>query len=299
MAMDRFDDLEAFLAIVDLGSQTAAARRLGRSLQAVGRSLAALEASVGVELVRRTTRRSGPTEAGLAFYRRLKPAMTEIAAARLEAANRRDEPAGRLRIAAPVLFAPAHVVPAAAELMAHHPALEIELRVSDRPLDLVEEGIDVAVRIRELPDSALKARKVGELRLVVVGAPGYFARHGRPRHPDELADHQCVLRTADGEGASWPFRVGGRRRTVAVRGRFRTDGTAAIHAAVAEGLGLGFTPLWQIRDLVDRGAVEIVLAEYEADRLPVHAVWPSSKLVPAATRAFVDLLAARLKHARL
>ncbi len=189
------EDIEAFLAVVEAGGQTAAAHRLGRSLSAVNRSLTALERSVGVELVRRTTRRSFATEADLAFYRRVKPAYTEISEARLEATNRRVEPAGLLRIAAPVQFAAAYVVPAIADFMQRYRRIEVDMKASDRPVEVVGEGFDLAVRIRELSDSSLKARRLGELRTVVYGAPDYFARHGRPNRPDDLMHHQCVLRS--------------------------------------------------------------------------------------------------------
>jgi len=138
------EDIEAFLAIVEAGSQTAAARRLGRSLQSVNRSLASLERSVGVELVRRTTRQSLPTEAGLAFYRRVRPAFAEISEARLEAANRRVEPSGLLRIASPVMFGSTYVVPAVAEFLARYPQIEADLKLSDRPVDVVGDGFDLA-----------------------------------------------------------------------------------------------------------------------------------------------------------
>lgn len=297
--MDRLDDIEAFIAIVEKGSQTAAARHLRRSLQSIGRSLAALERSAGVELLRRTTRQSHPTEAGLAFYRRVKPALTEINEARREAANQRAEPSGLLRIGAPVLFASTYIAPVICDFMARYPAIEIDLRASDQPADLFEAGLDLAVRIRHMPDSQMRARRLGELRTVVFGAPAYFARYGRPRHPADLAQHQCVARLTDQEATTWPFRIGGRSKTVHVRGRFRTDSTTAIHAVVARGLGIGFTPLWQIRGMVDQGAVEVILEEFEAARIPIHAVWPPSKIPLAKTRLFADFLAARLKHERL
>ena len=161
MTMDRLDDIEAFLAVVEKGSLTAAARHLGRSLQSISRSLSTLERSVAVDLVRRTMRQSHPTEAGLAFYRRVKPALTEIGDARREAASQQAELAGLLRVGGPVLFAAAHIVPVIAELVARHPRLEIELKSSDREVDLVAERLDIAVRIREMRDSTLKARRLG------------------------------------------------------------------------------------------------------------------------------------------
>jgi DNA-binding transcriptional LysR family regulator len=296
--MERLEDLEAFLAIVETGGQTAAARHLRRSLQSISRSLMSLERSLGVDLVQRTTRQSSQTEAGLAFYRRIKPALTEINDAKLEVANKRSEPAGLLRVGAPILFAPAFVVPAICDFMERYPKVEVELKLSDRKVDLVEEGLDVVVRIRDLPDSGLKARRLGELRAVVFGSPAYFAEHGRPEHPDELMHHQCVLRFDDGV-EKWPFRIGGRRKTIGVKGRFRTNSAAASHVAVARGLGIGLAPLWQVRSLLEQGVVEVILKDFEAPKIPIYAVLPATKTTLAKTRLFTDLLAARLKRESL
>ncbi|QCI69283.1 LysR family transcriptional regulator [Phreatobacter stygius] len=297
--MDKIDDLEAFLAVVEAGSLTAAARRLGRSLQAVSRSLATLEQSIGVELIRRTTRQSHPTDAGLAFHRRVKPAFDEIVGARLEAASRSAEPSGHLTIGAPVLFGPAQLVPIIARFMERHPRIEISLKLSDRFADLQDDNLDLAVRIGELPDTDLMAKRLGALRRVVFGAPSYFARQGRPDHPDALAGHCCIVRTAGADADTWPFLIDGRHRAVKVTGRFRADSTAATYQAVALGLGIGFTPLWQIRDLVDQGVVDIVLEAFEPPRAPIHVVWPASRLPLAKSRLFIDFLAAELKAERL
>jgi len=226
----------------------------------------------------------------------VKPALAEIEEARLEAAEQRIRPSGLLRVGAPVAFAAAHVVPAARAFMERHPQVEVELRASDGPVDLLEQGLDLAVRIRELPDSGMRALKLGELRVVVFGAPAYFARHGCPLRPEGLARHQCIVRLTEADNETWMFRIDGRRRPVRVSGRFRADSTPAIHTAVAEGLGLGLSPLWQIRGLVDRGIVEVVLEPFEAMRLPIHAVWPSSRLPMAKARLFAEALAARLRR---
>lgn len=297
--MDRLEDFAAFVAVVDRGSLTGAARQLGRSLQSVSRSLAALEREIGVELVQRTTRRSNPTEAGLAFYRRLKPALGEIAEAKLDAANRRAEPTGLLRVSASTTFGPLYVVPAIAAFLDRHPSLEAELELSDAYLDLVEGGFDLAVRIGEMPPSTLKARQLARSRRVVFAAPSYFARHGRPKRPEELREHRCILRTAARESDAWPFTIDGRTRTIKVSGRFRASGAAAANEGAVRGLGIANAPLWQVRALVDQGLVEIVLARFEPPPVPIHVVWPATRLQPAKTRLFVDLLAARLKTERL
>jgi len=297
--VDRIAHYQAFVAVVEKGSLTAAARGLGRSLQSVSRSLAAVERELGVELVRRTTRRSTPTDAGLALYRRLSAALSEIDAAKEETANRRWEASGLLRVTSSTAFAPLYVVPAAGAFLSAHPKVAIELGVSDRYVDLVSEGFDLAVRIGELPDSTLKARRLGDLRRVVFAAPDYFEKHGRPRRPHELVNHQCIVRTAAREGNAWPFLVNGRVRTVRVAGRFRTSSAVAANAAAAQAVGIGNAPLWQVRPLVDRGAVELALTRFEPPPVPVHAVWPATKVLAAKTQLFIELLAAQLKAARL
>lgn len=297
--MDRIDDLEAFVAIVDEGSLTAAGRRLARSLQSISRSLAALESSIGVELVQRTTRVSQPTEAGRVFYDRVKPALLELREAKLEVANRRAEPSGLLRVGASVLFGPTYLVPVITSFMERYPQIEVELKLSDLFVDLAEERLDLAVRIGHLPDSNLKARRLGELRRVFFGSPEYLSRHGRPRHPDDLPHHQCVIRSTGHQSDTWPVLVDGEVRTVRVRGRFRANDAATTYAAVAEGLGIGFTPLWQIRNLVDKGKVELVLVPFEPPTVPIHAVWLPSKLPLARTRLFINFLAEQLECDRL
>lgn len=292
--MDRLEDYEAFLAIVEYGSLTTAARRLDRSLQSVSRSLATLEASVGVELVHRTTRRSTPSEAGMTFYERIKPAIEELEQAKLEAANRRIRPSGILRLGAPVLFGPEFLMPIVARYMHRYPEVEVDLLLSDAFVDLAAENIDLVVRIGELPDSNLRARRLGKLRRVVFGAPAYLDRHGRPRHPSDLANHHCILRTVGQRFGEWMFEIDGKPRAVKVTGPLRVDSMISIYAAVSQGLGLGYSPLWQIRRLVDEGQVEIVLESFESVPVPIHALWKEGRSMSAKVRAFLDMLAADL-----
>jgi DNA-binding transcriptional LysR family regulator len=297
--MNRIEDYQAFTTIIEKRSLTAAARHLGRSLQSVSRSLAALEHEVGVELIRRTTRRSNPTDAGLAFHRRLSAALAEIEAAKLETSNRRAEATGLLRIAGSTGFSPLYIVPALPEFLAAHPGVEVELELSDRFIDIIGEGYDLAIRIGELPDSALKARRLANSRRVVFAAPGYLAKHGRPRSPEDLARHQCIVRTASRVGNAWPFKVNGRVKTVKVAGRLRTSGAAAANMAAALGLGIAFGPLWQVKSLIDRGDVELILSRFEPPTIPINAVWPATKVLPARTQLFVEFLAARLQRQQL
>lgn len=297
--MERISDLQAFVAVVEHGGVTAAARHLGRSVQAVSRSLAAVERSVGVELVRRTTRNSRPTPAGAELYRRVASALGEIEEAAAEASGARDNAIGTLKISASTRFAPEFVVPAIASYLANHPQMEVELNLQDEYVDLISEGYDVAVRIGPMPDSTLMAKHLASLRRVTFAAPSYVAAHGEPRHPHELADHVCILRTASRDGAAWPYRIAGRTEVVRVGGLLRTNSGDAANRAALAGAGIANAPYWQVRNLAESGGVQLLLTEFEPLDTSVHAVWPQSVQSPAKTRLFVDHLAAHLKGQQL
>jgi DNA-binding transcriptional LysR family regulator len=297
--LNRIEDYHAFVAIMEKRSLTAAAHHLRRSLQSVSRSLAALEHDIGVELIRRTTRRLSPTDAGLAFYRRLNAALAEIEAAKLETSNRRAQATGLLRIAGSTVFSPFYVVPALTEFLAAHPRVEVELELSDGYVDLIGEGYDLAIRIGELPDSTLKSKLLATSRRVVFGAPSYFAKNGRPQSPEDLLRHECIVRTAARDANAWPFKVNGRLVTVKVAGRLRTSGALAANEAAVRGLGIANAPLWQIRSLVDRGDAELILTGFEPPPIAIHAVWPATRVLPARTQFFIEFLAKHLQKQQL
>lgn len=285
---------EAFIAVVDCGNLTKAAKRLGRSLQAVSRALAALEKDLGVRLVQRTTRRVQLTSAGVNFYGRLKTALADIESARAEAAAGGAEIAGHLRLGAPTLFAPAYVVPAVVPFMDRHPAVSIELVAADEFQDPIAESLDLVVRIGELADSRLTARRIAMLRRVAFAAPGYLARHGRPSRPSDLRDHACIVRTLALVPLHWSFCGPDGEELVEVRPRFSSTSAAVCNEAVAQALGIGIAPLWQVRGLLDAGRIELLLTDFEPEPTPVHLVWPSHDLLPARTRSLIDFPAARL-----
>lgn len=293
--LERLDDLEAFLAVIEKGSQAAASRHLRRPLQSLNRSLMALERALGVELVKRTTRRSEPTEAGRVFYERIKPAVVEIIEARAEAANLRGEILGPLKVGAPVLFASSYVAPIVSRFLKLYPNVDVELRASDEQVDLIAEGLDIAVRIGDSADESLIARRLHTLRVVVVGAPSYFAEHGRPQHPGDVGQHACILRAGAEVTDKWPFRIDGRLQSIRVHGRFRSNSAASIRAAAREGAGLARLPLWQINDLVAQGELAIVLPEFEAEGMQIQLVWPPTRAPLERVRRFSDFLASSLK----
>jgi DNA-binding transcriptional LysR family regulator len=293
--LERLDDLEAFLAVIEKGSQAAASRHLRRPLQSLNRSLMALERALGVELVKRTTRRSEPTEAGRLFYERIKPAVAEIIGARAEAANLRGEIQGPWKVGAPILFASSYVAPIVSRFLKLYPNVDVELRASDEQVALVAEGLDIAVRIGDSADESLIARRLHTLRVVIVGAPSYFAEHGRPQHPGDLERHACILRAGAEVIDKWPFRIDGRLQSTRVHGRFRSNSAASIRAAAREGAGLARLPLWQISDLVAQGALTIVLPEFEPEGMQIQLVWPPTRAPLERVRRFSDFLASSLK----
>lgn len=297
--MASLDQYRVLIAIVEAGSLTAAAERLGCSLQTVSRALIALEAKLGVELIRRTTRRIHVTETGLALCERMKRALGEIDEARSEAMRGAAEIFGPFRIGSSVQFASAYVVPAVAAFLDRHPRVEIDLVLSNTVVDLLDGRLDMVVRIGDLPSSSLKSRRLAALRRVVVAAPGHLARHGRPTTPADLARHPCVVRTFGPEGDLWPLTENGRPLKVPVAGRFRCNDSAAANTAIVHGLGIGLAPLWQVRAELDAGTLELVLPEHEPPPIPVHALWPGHAATPAITRAFTDMLQRRLSGERI
>ncbi|MFM0031086.1 LysR family transcriptional regulator [Paraburkholderia madseniana] len=293
--MDALRDLETLVAVVEEGSLTNAARRLGRSLQAVSRSLQVLERAHGSTLIVRTTRTSQPSEAGMRFYERVKGALTELELARTELAEELHRLTGRLRINAPTLFGPKFVAPLAAEFLQRHPQLALSLDLSDEYRDPAETGADVTIRIGEMPDSRLVARRIGTLRRVVFAAPDYLAEHGRPSHPRDLAKHDCVVRTGVPHPGRWVFTSpDGNEIAVNVAGRFDSNQVAAVNAGVLGGMGVGVAAFWQIQEWVEAGKAEVLLTDFQLTPLPLHAMWTRTRRLPQRTRLLVDFLAVKL-----
>ena len=292
--MSTLEDYQAFVAVVERGSLTAASRQLGRSLQAVSRALSQLERDIGVELIRRTTRRLQPTEAGLGFHRRIKAVLADLVAARAEAAEQASAIAGPLRVGGAGVFAPTYLVPAIAAFLRRHPAVTVDLRLALDYVDLLAEGLDLSVRVGALEDSSLRMRRLGAARRVTFAAPSYLAERGRPLVPADLARHDCVVRPTAQDAFAWTYARDGRQETIHVRGRFAASASDACNEAVALGLGIGQAHLWQVRPLLDRGRVELILTEFESPPIPVSVIWPAGAALPARTRLLIDFLAARL-----
>lgn len=291
--MDRLAALEVFVAVADRKSLVGAARQLRMSAPAVTRALAGLEAHLGTRLLTRTTRTVALTEAGARFLVHARDVLARLAAAEEEAAGDHDAPRGRLAVTASVTFGRMHVAPLLLEFLRETPAVTAQLLLVDRVVNLVEESIDVAFRIAELPDSSLFARRIGEVRRLLVASPDYLARRGRPRTPFDLAAHDLIAfnpRTAVasirlGEDESW-------RASVRPRLEVNDAATAVASALAGDGITVAFS--YVIAEELRAGTLEILLEPYLPSPIPVHVVTVESRLQPARVRSFLKFAAPRL-----
>ncbi|GIL39702.1 LysR family transcriptional regulator [Roseiterribacter gracilis] len=293
--MDRLDELAIFLSILDSGSFAAAARKLHKSPPAVTRALAGLEERLGVRLVERTTRRLAPTEAGRTLAERVRPLLATYDEA-MDVAGDGGGVRGLLRVTAPLVFGRRHVTPIIANFLQAQPLVRIDFVLSDRWLDMVEEKIDVAVRIGALADSSLVARKVGEVRRVLVASPAYLAAHGTPRTPDELPTHELVTTSSNPLASEWRF-GGGRKRELLIRvvPRLMVNEIDAMLIAVRAGRGIGRALSYQVANEIAAGTLVRVLPDFEPPPLAVQLVVPSARHLPTRTRAFLDDAAKSLR----
>jgi DNA-binding transcriptional LysR family regulator len=289
------EHMRTFVRAVETGSFTAVAAEQGQTQPTVSRQISALEDHLGVRLMQRTTRVLTLTDEGRTYYahaRGLLDAVEEAAlAVRPDAAVR-----GTLRIAAPLAFARLHLIPRMTRFLAAHPDLRTDWVLGDRPVDLVEEGVDLAIRIGRVTDQGLIARRIGQMRRVTVARPDYFARAGRPTHPQDLTGHDCIVYTGLATVDEWHFAgTSGAPIVVKVSGRIRVSASEGMRSALLEGLGLAVCPTWLFTDEIETGVIEQVLNDFEPAPLPIQAVYPSRRLVPPRVRAFVDFLAEELR----
>lgn len=300
--MDRIETMKVFVAVVEARGFAPAARHLGLSPPAVTRAVGALEARLGVRLLRRTTRSLGLTEAGERFHADCQRILADLADAEAAAGGAQREPQGQLSVTAPAMFGRLHVAPLLLDFMTAQPRVRVRSHFVDRVVHLLDEGFDVAVRIAQLPDSGLSALRVGSLRRVLVAAPSYLEAHGAPLEPAALVEHAGIgFTTASGAVSPWTFRVPGRRGegdTVRIQPRWRmlaNTSETAVAAAVA-GLGLTRALAYQVAPDVREGRLRILLAECEPTPVPVQLVHADGRQPSAKLRAFIDFAAERLRR---
>jgi len=294
--VDRFQEMQVFMAVAHDQGFAAAARRLGLSAASVTRAVAALEVRIGAQLLIRTTRTVQLTEAGQRYLEDCRRILADIQDAEESAAGSHADPRGQLTITAPVLFGDLYVTPVVVGFLEQYPQVSINALLVDRVVSLVEEGVDVAVRIGELPDSSQYAIAVGEVRRVVCGSADYLRRFGRPLHPEELARARIIATSAIGQQRSWPFMAAGASMSVRLEPRMVVTANQAAITAATLGLGLTRVLSYQVADKVAAGELEIVLEDFELPPLPIHVVYQGGRKAPARVRSFVDYAVQALRE---
>lgn len=293
--MDRLAAMRAFVEIVDRGSLTAAAAALSRSQPAIVRTLAALEAHLGTRLLRRTTRRMSLTPEGRDYLERCRRILADVEEAERAVGQGEGEPRGELRITAPVQFGQMHVAPALSGFLRRYDQVRVDLMLFDRIVDLVEEGIDLALRIGHLGDSTMMAVRVGEVRRVVCASPALLAETGVPDHPQSLSELPCVRLENLSRAGAWLFSDGARDIGIKVDGNLGCNQIAVAASACVDGTGFGQFLSYQVQRLVDEQRVQLVLEDYETAPLPVSLVYPGGRLMSARLRALLSWLKESLR----
>jgi DNA-binding transcriptional LysR family regulator len=293
--MDMLAAMKVFSSVVETGGLSAAGRALGLAPSSVSRRIAELEDMLGVRLLQRTTRKLSLTEAGESYFERARDIVQAVEEANLAVTEERAGPSGVLRVTVPATVARLHVAPAMAAFQSRYPAVRVVMSVTDRVVDIVGEGFDVAIRIGKLEDSSLIARKVGEARRLVCASPAYLERAGRPKHPEELSRHDCLTFRSQPGSNLWRFRRGEERIDVRASGPLFADHGETLAAAACAGLGLVLLPEWLVGLEIKAGRLVPVVTSYAADpaKTPLYAVYAPGPYIAPKIRAFVDVLAGR------
>ena len=286
--MDKLQAMATFVQIVDRGSLTQAAEAIGTSLPSVVRILAALEDSLNVRLLNRTTRRISLTQEGQIYLARCRRILAEIEEAETELSSQRQEPSGELRVTAPVLFGQIHIAPIVTRFVRQYKNTCVELLLLDRVVSLVEDGIDVAIRIGHLADSSLIAIPAGNIRRVVCASPKYLKTKGLPLEPNDLPKHDCLRLTGVTPSAVWNFQSKERTISVPVNGPFICNQAATTIDACVDGLGIGTFLSYQVASLIAKKKLKVILVDYEPPPIPLSIVYPHAKLLSARVRIFAE-----------
>jgi DNA-binding transcriptional LysR family regulator len=289
--MDILGPMRTFVRVVDAGSFTAVASQLNTTQPTISRQIAALEEHLGARLLTRTTRTLTLTDDGRAFYEHALRALEALGEAENAVGRRRSKPTGLLRLATPVVFGRLHIVPRLPPFLQRYPDVSVDLVMSDTFTDLAEQGIDLAIRVGEITDPALIAKRIGMVRRITVASPAYLKAHGTPRTPSDLSEHTCIVYTRLSTGNRWLFEGPDGPIIVEVNGRYKADNSEAVREGVIAGLGIAVIPAFAFSTEIETGRVKVLLKTREPKPLPMHAVYPSRRFVPLKLRAMIDYLA--------
>lgn len=296
--MDILAGMKIFVAVVDAGSFVAAADRLGISRAMASKHVLNLEDHLGTRLLNRTTRRLSVTESGLAFYERSVQIISDVMEAEQVAGHMSAVPRGTLKITMPLAYGLHKLGPILTDYVSEYPEVKLDVSLSDRKLDLIEEGFDLAIRIGALSESGLIARKLGSARTIVCASPAYLKRHGTPQTPADLAGHSCLGYTFTNSGDEWRLKRQDEEATARIAGPIKADNGDMLRLAALSGAGLIFQPLFIVSEDLEAGRLVQVLADYASAELGIYAMYPSRKHLSAKVRTFVDFLARRLSIPR-
>jgi DNA-binding transcriptional LysR family regulator len=290
-SMDRFEAMQVFCKVVELGSFAGAAERLGMSTSAVSRQLAQLEALLDARLLNRTTRRINLTENGRAYYERCLQLLADLEETEELAGTHTSSPRGTLRLTAPISFGASHVAPALGAYASLHPQMKFDLMLADRAVDLIEDGLDLAIRVGYLGSQNLVARQIGSTRMLLCASPAYLAARGTPQTPDDLSQHDCMTYAYASNNNQWSFeRTGEAAHLVRVTSRIHANNGSALSELAAAGLGITHAPEFILAPLVAQGRLLEILPDWQTRRLAISAVYPSRKHLSAKVRSFVAFM---------
>lgn len=294
--MNRFDNMNTFIQVVEAGSISGAADRLGVAKSAVSRRLKELESHLGVELFHRTTRKMNLTDTGRTFYHQAVRILEDVVEAELATSQAHGELKGRLKVALPLSFGLMHLGPAIADFLQEHPNIEFDLDFNDREVDLMQEGFDLAIRIANLPDSSLIARRLTSIQIVTCASPAYLKRMGIPKKPDELISHQCLVYSLLRDFENWHFYdANGELRQTKIHPYLKSTNGEFLRSAAVEGLGVVNMPLFITHEEIKSGALVPLLTEHKKPQLDAYAIYPQTRHLSQRVRAFVDFLVNRFE----
>jgi DNA-binding transcriptional LysR family regulator len=282
--------MRAFVAVAETGQFSAASDRLGLSRAMASKQVMDLETHLGARLLNRTTRKVSLTEQGAAYLERCRDIFASLEEAEKEITRQVSEPIGRIRVSAPMAFGASHVAPEVARFAALHPRVSIDLTLNDRMVDLVDEGYDLAIRIGRLADSSLVAKRISDMQLICCASPHYLKKRGRPRQPEDLSAHECILYSYASTGATWTFPTSLGSSTVKVSGRVTCNNGEAICQMAIGGLGVILQPDFIVDAHIASGALERLLPEHPPEPVGIYAIHQSRKHVPARIRSFIEHL---------